>query len=341
MAVRWEWNGDDLTQGEASPSVALKGDSRPFVRGSGKNPMLGIGLKVGSVCLFLIMAGLLKASASVPVGQMIFFRSLFAILPIIVFLQFSGQLIAGFKTKRPFAHLLRGALGAIAMGLVFFALTRLPLPEAVAIHYAAPLVIVILSAVLLGEQVRIYRWSAVFVGLVGVLIITWPRLTLFSGDDFSSGAALGAAAALAGACLAAFAALSIRALVQTEKSATIVLYFSIISTLIALASVMFGWVWLTLAQSLYLVLAGILGGVAQIMMTESFRHADMSVIAPFEYVSLPLSMVIGFVFFADVPTLAVLFGGAIVVFASIFIIYRERQLGLERARARKVMTPHG
>lgn len=301
--------------------------------------MLGIGLKVLSVCLFLAMSSLLKASAGVPVGQLVFFRSFFAILPIVIFLSFRRELFSGLKTKRPFAHLRRGLIGIVAMGLGFFALTQLPLPEAVAINFASPLIIVVLSALFLGEQVRVYRWSAVLVGLAGVMIIIWPRLTVFSSGDFSASTTIGALAALGGASVGAFAALTIRGLVKTERSATVVIYFSLIASIAGLSTALFGWIWPTPEQAIYLVSAGILGGTAQILMTESFRRADMSVIAPFDYISLPLSVVVGIVFFADIPTVSVLVGGAIVVSAGISIIYREHRLGLERAKARRASTP--
>ena len=113
---------------------------------------VGIWLKVISVCFFLAMASLLKAADGVPPGQLVFFRSFFAILPIVVFLAWRGELIEGFKTKRPLGHLWRGLIGVCGMGLGFFALTRLPLPEAVAINYAMPLLIVVFGAMFLKRE---------------------------------------------------------------------------------------------------------------------------------------------------------------------------------------------
>lgn len=316
----------------ASVSVETERQSRP---------MVGIVFKVISVVFFLCMVTLLKASSGIPVGQMAFFRTFFAIAPIIVFLKYRGELKTAFHTKRPWAHLRRGLLGVVGMFLGFYAITQLPISEAVAIQYSAPLMMVILGAVVLKETVRVYRWSAVFAGLVGVMIILWPRLTVFASGELSSGVALGALAATLAACVMAVASLIIRDLVKTETSATIVLYFSVISSIIALSTVFFGWVWPTPQQIMYLIGAGVLGGIAQVLLTESYRHADLSVIAPFEYVSLPLSIVIGVLLFADTPTMSLLIGGGIVVSAGIFIIYREHQLGLERGKARKVSTPLG
>jgi drug/metabolite transporter (DMT)-like permease len=301
--------------------------------------MAGIGLKVASVAVFLSMASLLKASEGIPPGQLVFFRSFFAILPIVLFLIARGEFVAGLKTKRPLGHLGRGLVGVCGMGLGFFALTQLPLPEAVAIQYAMPLLIVVFGAVFLKETVRLYRWSAVAVGMVGVGIILWPRLGVFAGSSGPMNAlTVGALAALLSSVFGAFATILVRNLVQTERSATVVLYFSITCSFVALVTVPFGWVWPTPTQAAMLVGAGIAGGIGQILVTESYRHADVSVVAPFEYTSLLLSIVVGYFVFRDVPTLEMLIGAVIVVGAGIFIIYREHRLGIETRKAREA-TP--
>lgn len=305
-----------------------------------QNAMTGIAFKLSSVCVFLGMSSLLKASEGVPSGQLVFFRSFFAILPIIAYLIWKGELGVGLITKHPLSHLLRGLVGTGGMMTGFFALTQLPLAEAITISYATPLLIVVFSAVFYHEQVRLYRWSAVLVGLVGVMIIIWPRLTVFSGGIADmSGATLGAASALVAAGFAATAMVLVRKLVETERSATIVLYFSLTSSVFGLATLPFGWVMPTTEQFALLIGAGIFGGIGQILLTESYRHADMSVVAPFEYASLILSVLIGYVIFHDVPSIEMLLGGAIVVGSGLFIIYREHKLGLERKRASEVSPP--
>jgi drug/metabolite transporter (DMT)-like permease len=302
--------------------------------------MTGIAFKLSSVCVFLGMSSLLKASQGVPAGQLVFFRSFFAIVPILVYLIVKGELGVGLRTKHPFSHLWRGLVGTGGMATGFFALTQLPLAEAITINYATPLIIVIFSAVFFNEQVRLYRWSAVLVGLGGVLIIIWPRLTVFSGGVTDmSGATLGAISALVSCCFAATAMVLVRRLVETERSATIVLYFSLTSATLGLLSLPFGWVMPTTEQLVLLIGAGIFGGIGQILLTESYRHADMSVVAPFEYASLVLSIIVGYVLFQDMPTPQMLIGGAIVVASGLFIIYREHKLGLERQRAGEVSPP--
>ena len=306
-----------------------------------QNAMTGIAFKVSSVCVFLAMSTLLKASEGVPAGELAFFRSFFAIVPIIVYLVYRRELIVGFHTRFPLGHLWRGLVGTGGMMTGFFALTQLPLPETISIQYATPLLIVVLSAVFYHEQVRLYRWSAVLVGLVGVIIIMWPRLTVFSGGVSNmSGATLGAIVAFVSCFFAATAMVLVRRLVETERSATIVLYFSITSSIFGLCTLPFGWVMPTAEQFAMLIAAGIFGGIAQILLTESYRHADMSVVAPFEYVSLILSIGAGYFFFHDIPTIEMLIGGVIVVGSGLFIIYREQRLGRKRPE-RPVVTPQG
>jgi drug/metabolite transporter (DMT)-like permease len=305
-----------------------------------RGALTGIAFKVTSVLIFLVMSSLLKASQGVPAGELVFFRSFFGVLPVVAFLAWRGELREGLKSNNVVSQIWRGLVGTVSMGLGFFALTRLPLPEALTINYAMPLIIVIFSAVFLKERVRAYRWTAVIVGLVGVVIIAWPQLTLFSGG-VNSAAAVGALAAIGGATMGAVAQLLVRTLIRTERSGTIVLYFLLSSSAISLLTVPFGWVVPSPLTAVLLVGAGIAGGIAQVVLTESYRHADMSVVAPFEYTSLVFSVIIGFLFFGDVPTWFMLVGGVIVVGSGLFIIYREHRLGLDQSKVREVVTPQG
>ncbi|WP_420959924.1 DMT family transporter [Brucella sp. IR073] len=290
------------------------------------NVMVGIGFKVASVCIFVAMSSLLKGADGIPVGQLVFFRSFFAIFPIVAYLAFTHQLKGVFRTNERFSHVWRGLVGVSSMSFSFFALTKLPLPEAIALNYAAPLFVVVFSAILLHEAVRIYRWSAVVIGLLGVLVILWPRMTVLTSGEIGVDETLGALAALTGAGLSAIAMLLVRRLVQTERTPTIVIYFSLTSTIMALFSLPFGWVMPTPAQAAMLVGAGFAGGVAQIFLTQCYRYAEMSTIAPFEYTSMLLGLAIGYLIFGEVPTMQMIVGSTIVIGAGIFIIYREHRL---------------
>ncbi len=304
------------------------------------SPLTGIALKVISVAIFVGMSTAIKLAGQVPAGQIVFYRSFFAIFPILVFLACRGELRTAVTTRRPFGHIMRGLAGVTAMGFGFYALTQLPLPEAITLNYAQPLLVVVFSALILGENVRAYRWTAVAVGLVGVLIVSWPNLTLFtSPGGVSDKAAMGAVAAIIGAGLSAIAMLLVRNLVHTERTATIVLWFSLTASVMALFSLPFGWQSLSWQQTALLVTGGFCGGIAQLFMTEADRHAEASTVAPFAYTSLLLGIAVGYLVFGDLPTIHTLVGGIIVIGAGIFIIWREHRLGLQREAAKKVAPP--
>ena len=302
-------------------------------------PLFGIALKVVAVCCFITMFTLVKLSGQVPAGQIVFFRSFFALIPVLIWAFWQGNGISDFRTNDFVGHLWRGVIGVTSMGLGFFALTVLPLPEAVLIGYAMPLFTVVMGAVLLKEQVRAYRWAAVIVGLIGVLIVSWPRLT-FLGDSNAdtSRLAIGAMAVIGSAAFAAGAMIQIRRLIGREPAITIVIYFTVISACMAFVSLPFGWITPDTTQLTVLVLAGIVGGVGQIFLTSCYRYADVSTIAPFEYVSLILSLGIGWFVFGDFPTIQMLAGGMIVISAGLFIIWREHRLGLERQRSKQAQS---
>ena len=304
------------------------------------NPLRGITLKVVSVLVFTLMAICIKASAEhVPPGERVFFRSFFAMPVIVAWLAVRHDLRSGLHTRNPLGHLWRGLVGTSAMALGFTALGLLPLPEATAIGYAAPLLTVVFAAMFLGEKVRGFRLTAVAVGLVGVVIVLLPNLTI--GLDASGAQGVGAMAALLGAVFAALAQVFVRKLIHSEKTTTIVFYFSLTATLLSLLTLPFGWVLPTAREAVLLVSAGVLGGLGQIFLTESYRHAETGVIAPFEYVSMIFALVLGYIVFGEVPTGAMLIGAALIVAAGLFILWRERRLGIQRAGSRKVMTPQG
>lgn len=302
-------------------------------------PLHGIALKIASVILFTGMAACIKAaSGHVPPGEAVFFRSFFAIPVILIWLLWTHDLRDGLKTQNIKGHLWRGIVGTSAMILGFTSLAYLPLPEATAIGFAAPIITVILAAIFLGEKIRIYRLAAVLTGLVGVIIILLPRL---STDTITAIATLGALAALGSAALRATALIFTRKLVVAEHTATIVFYFSAIAAFLGLLTLPFGWTIPPLRETIYLISSGIFGGVAQILLTNSYRYAPAGVIAPFDYTSMILALIVGYALFDEIPTATVLAGAALVMAAGIFIILRERALGLKRGKARSVTPSQG
>lgn len=297
---------------------------------------ISIALKVISVAFLVSMSAMIKlVGDGIPVGQIIFFRAFFAMVPVFAYLAYRHQLSSAFYTKRPWAHLARSLVGCCGMGLGFYGLTKLPLPDVVALRHATPLFAVVFAAVLLHEKVRLYRWAAVAVGLIGVIIISWPRISLFDGAA-NQDELYGVFAIIFSTMFAAMATIFVRALVKTEKSPTVVLYFSSMASFFAATTAFFGWASLDLYNVTILVGAGVLGGIGQILMTECYRHASVSTIAPFDYTSIIFGILLGYILFGDIPGGQMLLGTVIVAAAGIFIIYREHQLGLQRKEQRRV-----
>ncbi len=310
-------------------------------------PLIGILFKLASAFAFSCMGAsvkfvgtLMPTGTSLPVGQVVFCRSFFALIPVFVWMAAVGKLATAFSTTNRMGHIKRGLIGSMGMFFGFAGLTTLPLPDATAISFAAPLFSVVLAALLLGEVVRLYRWTAVLIGFCGVIVMLWPHL---SADALSASGsevqARGAVFALGGAICAAFAMIEVRRLTSTETTAAIVTYFSLMTTTFGMLSVLAGafdprWAWVTpdLKQAFFLVLTGIMGGFGQIFLTESYRRAPASVVAPFDYTGMIFALGWGYVLFGDLPDTLVVIGAVIVSAAGIYVILRERQLGIDRAK---------
>lgn len=302
----------------------------------------GVLSKLTALALFTVMAALIKASAPhVPPGQAVFFRSFFALPVILAWLASRGDLRTGLKVSTPMGHVWRGFIGTSAMAMGFAALGLLPLPEVTAIGFAAPLLTVIFAAMFLGERVRLFRLSAVGVGLIGVLVVLAPRFSSFGSGAADTAAMLGAVLVLGSATFRALAQIHIRKLVQTDQTSAIVFYFSLTATCLSLLTLPLGWVLPTGRELVYLVSAGLIGGIAQIFLTTAYRFAPASTLAPIDYSSMIFALLIGFFIFAEVPTWPMLAGVALIIAAGILIVWRERQLGVRHGPARSTVTPQG
>jgi drug/metabolite transporter (DMT)-like permease len=216
----------------------------------------------------------------------------------------------------------------------FGALARLPLIEANAISFTSPLVSVALAAVVLKERVRIYRWSAVIVGFVGVLVVLAPH---FSGDELtialaSATAVSGVVYGLIGSVSNAASVIQTRQLAASETTSSIVFYFSLISAVGALVTWPFGWLTPTKTELAALIGTGFLGGIGHILLTESYRYAPASLVAPFDYTTMIFALVLGYLLFDEKPTVMIVIGSTIIATAGLFVIWREHQLALKRKR---------
>jgi drug/metabolite transporter (DMT)-like permease len=301
------------------------------------NVLLGIALQLGATFAFTVMGAIVRfVGERVPLGEQVFMRSFFALIPLLAVILWRGELARALKMNNPWGHLWRGLTGVAAMVSSFAALARLPLVDVTAILFATPLINVALAAIFLGEKVHVFRWTAVAVGLVGVVVMLSPHLF---GIERDAPSVVGALAALSGAFLTAAAMTQVRAMSATETTASLVFSFSVISTLASLTTIPSGWIMPAPSLLLALVLTGVIGGVGQIMITESYRHASAGTVAPFSYTSMLWSIAIGYFFFAEVPEIIVLFGAVLVIAAGLFVIFRERRLGIDRTVEREAETP--
>jgi drug/metabolite transporter (DMT)-like permease len=298
-------------------------------------PFAGIALKIAATFSFSLMAAIARwLGDAYPLGQIVFFRASFALLPIAGLMFFSKTSLAELATERPLAHVLRSIAGVGAMFSYFAALAYLPLADVTAIGFASPLFVVALAAVVLGEHVHVYRWSAVAVGFVGVLIMVSPHLQ----QSEAGTPIVGLVCAFAAAIFTAFAMVAIRRMSATESAIAIALYFQLTCMSVSLATLPFAWVTPNARDLTLLVLIGIMGGFGQLFMTNSFRFAQASMLANFDYAAMVWAILFGWLFFSELPASAVYLGAAIVIASGAFIAWRERQLGIERA-AERVAKP--
>ena len=302
------------------------------------SPFLGIALKLISALAFTLMSASIKSIADrYPTGELVFVRSFFALIPLLIWLAWRSELPHALRTNNLRGHLKRGVIGATGMFCGFAALQFLPLSSAVAFGYAAPLAVVALAALILKERVRIYRWSAVTIGFSGVLIMLSPHLLGGgAGHGFEGASAFGAMLALAGAFCSAFATIEVRLLTRTEQTGAIVFYFMLLTSLLGLCTVVLGWRAPDLRDALMMVVIGILGGLGQILLVQAYRYGDASLIAPFEYSTMIWALVIGWFWFGEWPAGTILTGAAIVIASGIYVILREHRLGLLKREQREV-----
>ena len=292
----------------------------------------GIVLKVTAVSIFTFMMALIKAtSQEVPIGQQVFFRAFFTLLVVIAWLSTRGNFPKALRTSNILDHTWRGLAGAAAMSLRFFALGVLTFPEVAALGFTTPLILTVLAALILGETVRAFRLTTVALGFMGVLIVLWPTLNMDGAR--STLEIIGATAMLGSAALAALAQIFVRRMVETEGTAQIVFYFSLLITVFSLFTLPFGWVKPSFEATAMLITAGVIGGIGQICLTAAYRNAPASVVAPFDYTSMLLALALAYFWFGEIPTLWTITGASVIITSGVVILWREQRLGRNRNRA--------
>lgn len=280
------------------------------------NAPLGIVMMLGSVLLFSLMNVLVKlVAATYPVTEVVFFRSLIALIPVGLTVAMQGG-ASSLRTARPLGHLWRSTVGMATMFLMFWSVDLLPLADATALNFTSPLFLTALSVPLLGERVGVHRWSAVAVGFVGVLILVRPGSDVLEiGSLVAIGAALGQALAM----------IAIRQLSGTDSPNTIAFYFTVACTAISGFTLPFAWVTPTWVDLGVLTAIGILGGGAQLLVTRAYTLTQAAVVAPFTYTSIVFATFFGWLIWNELPDAWSWVGIAIVVASGLYILHREKR----------------
>ncbi|WP_440931464.1 DMT family transporter [Candidatus Pelagibacter sp.] len=266
-----------------------------------------------SICAFSIMDIIVKWSEHYPLGQVLFFRGFFGIV-FYFFIIPRERLHNFYFTKRPGLHFLRCFSGLIALVAIFIALRSLPLATVVSISFAAPIFTTIFSIFLLSEKVGVYRWLAVIVGFIGILVITEPGITSLNiYYIFPIIFCIGLS----------YVAITIRKLSSTEPVWLISLYFSISITLLSIFSIPLGWIMPSTKDFLILAMIGIFGGVANLWLSQSYKYSEVSLVTPLKYLALVFAIIFGYLIWDEIPTIKSLFGAGLVIFSTLIIFRRE------------------
>ena len=266
-----------------------------------------------SICAFSIMDVIVKWSEYYPLGQVLFFRGFFGVI-LYFFIMPRNRIKNFYYTKRAGLHFLRSLFGLIALVSIFIALRNLPLATVVSISFAAPIFTTIFSIFFLSERVGFYRWLAVLIGFIGIIVITEPgfhSLNIYYIYPIIF-------------CLGlAYVAIAIRQLSTTEPVWLISLNFSAAITFISLFTIPFGWVMPENKDLFLLCMIGLLGGIANLWLSQSFKLSEVSLVSPLKYLALVFGIIFGYLFWDEIPTTKTLLGALLVIFSSLIILKRE------------------
>ena len=294
------------------------------------HPALGTVIFVGNLAVMALLSAAVRelVNREYPLAEVLLFRYVFASGVFWVIL-LSGAGLAALLTRRPLDHAIRSVSGVVSLALLYFAITRIPIADATAIAYAAPIFITLLSIFLLGEVIGPRRWVAVVLGFLGVLLITRPQ-----ADSWD----IGALAALGSAVTGAMVAVWLRKLSSSEKSVAIGIYYNGLGSLVCLGWVLLsGWLTPRAGDAWLFVAFGLGCGLQQWLLTVSFRYAEASLLAPYEYLAMVFAAIVGYVFWSEIPILTTWIGGATIAASGLFIFRRRQQRLRSRGAAEAVV----
>ena len=275
---------------------------------------LGIIYMILSVISFSVMDIIVKLmSDDYPTGQLIFFRGIFGLIPILFIIpknRFKNLL----ETQKIKLHLVRAFGGAFAMTFLYLGLKYLPIADAITISFAAPIFATIFSILFLNETVRLIRWFAIILGMTGVIIVLKPGTDLFTYYSFYPILF----------CLGfATISIAIKKLSKTEPDYLIALYFTFVLILFGTISIYFGWVPIKAEDIVFLIMIGLSGSIGNIFLTKSIREADVSLVTPIKYLSLVFAILAGIFIFNEKLSYLTVAGACLIIISSFVIFKRE------------------
>ena len=278
---------------------------------------IGVLYMVGSVICFSIMDICVKWLDYYPVGQVLFLRFFIGFIPIFFIIP-KDKIFSFYKTSRPGLHTFRAISGALAIIALFLGLRELPLADVVSLTFGGPIFVTVASIFFLSEKVGIKRWSAVLLGFLGMLLIVQPAFI-----DVNYYYITPIVFCIFFACVA----ISVRSLSKTEANYTIAFYFTLLCTLLGLATIFFSdWIMPTLIDFVLFFVLGLCGSIANLLLTQSYRLAEASLVTPIKYLSLVFAIIFGYLIWSEVPKILTLLGASLVIASSLIIFMRENKL---------------
>ncbi|MDP6785745.1 MAG: DMT family transporter [Rhodospirillales bacterium] len=277
----------------------------------------GIVWMLASVAAFTVMGLIIKdVTSQVSLAVVVLFRQWVVLLILVPWLVRAEA--REIRTRRLGTHAFRALMALSSFACLAYAVSRLTLADAIALAYTNPLWSILVSVIFLGEAVRIRRWTATVVGFVGVLCIVRPAGQIDSAM----------LVALASAVCASLSMMMVKKLTSTESPHQILFYFTLVGSLVSLGPGLYYWQTPSLGQGIWLVIIGVMAFLGQICLARAIALADVTLVAPVDFLRLPLAAVFGLVLFAEIPDAWTLAGGAIIALASAYIVRREAVLRL-------------
>ena len=277
---------------------------------------LGVLYGIASVACFAMMDASVKWLDMFPVGQVLFSRFFFGLIPILMLVP-RGEFKTFYKTSRPKLHAFRAITGTLAIIALFIALREIPLADVVSLTFGGPIFVTLGSIFFLSEKVGIKRWLAVLIGFFGMLLIVKPAY-----EELNIYYIFPIIFCIFFACVA----LSIRSLSSTEPNYRIALYFSLLSMIVGLLTLPLGWVMPNKFELFLLIFTGLVGSVANILLTVSLRYAEASLVTPTKYLNLVFAILLGYFIWSEIPKLLTLVGAGLIIISSVIIFMRESEL---------------